>query len=398
MGCAPYDEFLCTWSRRGHWRRCAAVVAEMRAVEIRPSAEALCSCCVCFVECERWALVVSTLDSMRADGVAPAAGMFRALDSARRCVVLSDTEDGSRAHNCDVGTQSSSHRGADYAAAMGYLFLEEPPPLDVQFEDADIIVVNKPVGCVVQPGRAWKYWSGTLAHAVLARCCRPGEPHQNPDWRPTVVHRLDKGTSGIMVLAKTHVAACALRQAFAERSVDRVYHALLYGCLSDSEDATGGRLETCIGPDLSANSRRMAALPLAAAATTTAKFAASHYRCLERLAGGYLSLAEFKLETGRTHQVRVHAAHLGCPLAGDDTYDPMAEDRVMQAVEAGATAIVIEVAALMEQQGLLLHAGQLGFAHPRSGEWMRFAAPRPAAFERVVGLLAATCAPPVQAP
>ncbi len=387
---AAYDELLCAWSRRGHWRRCAAVAAEMRSARIRPSAEASSACCVCFVECECWDLVVSTLDSMRADGVAPVAGMFRALDRARRrnCGAGLSEEHRPTTHN--AADSQSQHREAEYGTAMHYLFAQEPPPLDIQFEDADIIVVNKPVDCVVQPGRAWKYWSGTLAHAVLAHCCRPGAPDQKSDWRPTVVHRLDKGTSGVMVLAKTKLAATALRQAFADHTIDRVYQALLYGCPTGDGDTAGSRLETCIGPDVSAKSRRMAVLPLAAAAAKTGKFAASFYRCMERLAGGYLSLSEFKLETGRTHQVRVHAAHLGCPLAGDVTYDPNAEDRVIQAVEAGVSAKVVEAAILLEEQGQLLHAGQLGFAHPRSGEWMRFAASRPPAFERVLGLLRGT--------
>lgn len=337
---------------------------------------------------------MSTLDSMRADGVAPAAGMFRALNGARlsgtRVSELGVPEQNvserrHTAHN-DATTQSMI-RDADYDTAMRFLFAQDPHPLDIQYEDADIIVVNKPAGCVVQPGRSWTYWSGTLSHAVLAHCCRPGEPDQKSDWRPTVVHRLDKGTSGVMVLAKTQMAATSLRQAFAEHSIDRVYQALLYGCPSGDGDAAGGRLETCIGPDVSAKSRRMAVLPLAAASAKTGKFAASFYRCLESLAGGYLSLSEFKLETGRTHQVRVHAAHLGCPLAGDVTYDPKAEDRVVSAVDAGVSVKVLEAIKLLERHGQLLHAGQLGFAHPRSGEWMRFTASRPAAFERGLRLL-----------
>ena len=134
----------------------------------------------------------------------------------------------------------------------------------------------------------------------------------------------------------------------------------------------------------------MAVLPLAAASKKESgpKFAATRYRCLESLVGGRLSLVEFKLETGRTHQVRVHAAHLGCPLAGDSTYDDQDEERVALAVEAGVSADVHEALGLLREEGqLLLHAGGLGFEHPRSGKRMQFTAPLPPAFEHILGLL-----------
>lgn len=401
---AAFDELLCSWSDSEHWQRCADVASEMRAAGNRPSAAAFSACCNCFVKNGRWGLVVSTLAAMRADGVAPVAGIFCALDRARRC--------GAAACTCTADAGSSiaaaamSRRSVEYSTAMEYLFAETPSPLDVRFEDEDLLVVNKPVGCVVQPGRNWRYWSGTLAHATLAHCCRPGQPDRPLDWRPTVVHRLDKGTSGVMVLAKTELAARALRVEFAERTVDRVYQALLHGSptlqagsSSNSSGGSadngyggdgGGRLETCIGPDLAAGGRRMAVLPLTAASKKESgpKFAATRYRCLESLVGGRLSLVEFKLETGRTHQVRVHAAHLGCPLAGDSTYDDQDEERVALAVEAGVSADVHEALGLLKEEGqLLLHAGGLGFEHPRSGKRMQFTAPLPPAFEHILGLL-----------
>lgn len=382
---AAYDELLCTWSRRGHWRRCAMIMGEIRDAGVRSSAKAFSACCVCFVEAGRWSLVISTLDAMRTAGIAPVAGMFRALDRARRLGAGTVDVDDTSPHwtDTELGVAAQSRREAEYAAAMEYLFAHQPQPLDIQFEDSDVIVVNKPVECVVQPGRAWRYWSGTLAHAVLAHCCRSGQPDQPSDWRPTVVHRLDKGTSGVMVLAKTELAARSLRLAFAERTVHRVYQALLH-CSPPGED---GRLETLIGPDQSANSRRMMVLPLTTTTAGTGKFAASRYRCLERLACDKLSLVEFKLETGRTHQVRVHAAALGCPLAGDSTYDPNVEDRVLQAIEAGMSTESLEALVLLEQHGQQLHAGELGLTHPRSGEWMRFTAPLPPAFEHILCLL-----------
>lgn len=267
-----------------------------------------------------WRDVVRTLERMRRDGVAPVAGVYRALDRARR-------------------------RGEDNDA-MRFLFAETPRPLDIVFEDGEVLVVNKPSGVVVQPGRSWAFWSGTLAHAVMAHCCRDEGPAD--DWRPGVVHRLDKETSGLVVLAKTALAARSLRAEFAARGVKRVYLALLHGSPLETE----GRVETHIAPDPTL--RRMAALPL----DGEGAYAASRYRCIEKLEE--YSVVEFRLETGKTHQVRVHALYLGCPLAGDATY-------------GGAGPL----------DPFLLHAGGLGFVHPRSRELLAFEAGLPPHFERV---------------
>lgn len=378
---SAYDELLCSSGRRGHWRRCAAVEAEMRAQRKHSSAAAFAAAVECYAHAGRWSHVVATLAQMREDGVAPVAGVYRALDRARRCGAGEPDEE-DRGGSSD--TAVAERRMADYDEAMHFLFALTPLPLEVEFEDTDVIVVNKPADCVVQPGRTWEFWSGTLAHAVLAHCCCPEAAVHAADWRPTVVHRLDKETSGVMVLAKTELAARSLRVEFAERTVKRVYFALLHGCPLPTGSAAE-RVETSIGPDPAPGARRMAALPLEDA---TGKFAASRYRCLESLVEGRLSLVEFRLETGRTHQVRVHAAHLGCPLAGDAKYDP--EDRIAQAVEAGVSPDALEALALVAQQEgreQLLHAGGLGFVHPRSGEPITFEAGLPAHFERVLGLL-----------
>jgi 23S rRNA pseudouridine1911/1915/1917 synthase len=356
----------------------------MRTRRLQPSAEASAAAVRCYAHAGRWSHVVATLAQMRENGTAPVVGMYRALDEARRRGAGVPDEEDYDVGRASDGAAVTQLRQASHDEAMHFLFAQVPLALEVKYEDKDVLVVNKPAGCVVQPGRSWEYWSGTLTHAVLAHCCRPEAEGQPADWRPTVVHRLDKETSGVMVLAKTELAARSLREEFAERTVKRTYFALLSGCPLPAGGA-GGRVETAIGPDPAPGARRMAALPLG---DSTGKFAASRYKCLETFAGGVLSLVDFRLETGRTHQVRVHAAHLGCPLAGDVTYmcDKDVE-RADHAVEAGVSPNVVEALALLKQQGHLLHAGGLGFVHPRSGEAMAFEAGLPAHFMKVVGLL-----------
>ncbi len=213
------------------------------------------------------------------------------------------------------------------------------PPVGVLYADAAVIVVDKPAGLVVHPARG--HVDDTLVHVLLARFPDLGEAFQ--DHRPGIVHRLDKDTSGVMVVARTPAAAEALRRQFKERTVEKVYRALVRGAVSPPEaiiDAPIGRDEPVL--------RRMAAQPWPHGAP-----AQTRYRVL-RIAGGYTWL-EARLLTGRTHQIRVHMAAIGHPVAGDALYgrrDP----------HIGRQA---------------LHALRLDFDHPTSGERLSFTAPLP---------------------
>jgi 23S rRNA pseudouridine1911/1915/1917 synthase len=234
----------------------------------------------------------------------------------------------------------------------------EPIPLAVVYEDADLLVVNKPVGLVVHPGAGHR--TGTLVHALLAHC--GGELSGiGGIRRPGIVHRLDRGTSGLLVVAKTDRAHVALARQLKARTVERRYLALVQGRLPHA----AGVVETAIGRD-PRDRLRMAVRPAGAG-----RPALTRYRVLERFARpAPLALLEVTLGTGRTHQIRVHLAHLGAPVVGDRTYR-----------RRGATVpdpdFAARVAAL---GGQALHAAVLGFTHPTTGARHRFEAPPPPAF------------------
>lgn len=248
----------------------------------------------------------------------------------------------------------------------------EDIPIDVVYEDEHLIVVNKPRGLVVHPAAG--HLRGTLVNALLAHCdhlsgiggvCRPG-----------IVHRLDRDTSGVMVVAKSDLAHQSLSAQIKARTAQRRYLALVHGDVPVEE----GTIETRIGRDPE-NRKKMAVL------LEGGREAATHYRVLERF--GDFTLVECALRTGRTHQIRVHLAHLGYPVAGDPVYGPRRPHRFRREL-ARAMAVESEepypeaVAALA---GQALHAYRLAFRHPTSGETMEFLAPLPADMERAVAEL-----------
>jgi 23S rRNA pseudouridine1911/1915/1917 synthase len=228
----------------------------------------------------------------------------------------------------------------------------EPGELVVLHADADLLAIDKPPGLVVHPGAGRR--TGTLVHRLLA--AYPELAGVGGPGRPGIVHRLDAGTSGVMLVARNAAAHARLARAFAGREVDKRYLAIVWG----TPKAAAGVVEAPIGRH-PRERQRMAVVAGGRPATTGWRRIASR---------GPVSLIEFVLHTGRTHQIRVHARHLGHPLVGDPVYGE-ARWRGMPAARARPLAAFARPA---------LHAWRIGLAHPRTGERIELAAPPPADF------------------
>jgi len=247
----------------------------------------------------------------------------------------------------------------------------QPIALDIRFEDAHLIVVDKPAGMVVHPAPGNP--EGTLVNALLAHC-GPSLAGIGGVRRPGIVHRLDKDTSGLLVAAKTETAHRALSHDFALRRVERAYSAFVWGVPAPA----AGEIVGNIGRSPS-NRKKMAVV-----AETRGRSAVTRYRVERRFGAGIVgaaALIECRLLTGRTHQIRVHLAHIGHPLIGDPAYGARAgRRRAHFGIRAGAA-----VAAIAEFPRQALHARLLGFIHPATGERLSFDSPLPA---DMAGLLA----------
>jgi 23S rRNA pseudouridine1911/1915/1917 synthase len=228
--------------------------------------------------------------------------------------------------------------------AQPSLLEPEEIALDILFEDADLLVLNKPPGLVVHPAAG--HARHTLVHALLAHCASLSGI--GGELRPGIVHRLDKDTSGCLVVAKTDTAHAHLSRQFARRSVTKIYLALAQGYFAG---AKSGAIENAIGRH-PVDRKKMAVLQRGGRASRTT------WRVAQELPG-VGTLLECALHTGRTHQIRVHLKHLGHPLLGDTLYAP-------------------RLAGHFPRQ--MLHAWQLGFTHPRTSEAMHFCAPLPEDF------------------
>ena len=248
-------------------------------------------------------------------------------------------------------------------------------PLNIVFEDKNILVLDKPAGVVVHPAAG--HADGTLVNALLAHC---GESLSGIGGvkRPGIVHRLDKDTSGLLVIAKTDAAHKSLSAQFAAHGADgrmvRAYLAIVWG----EPSPRAGRIATSIGRKAS-NRTKMAVVR-----ETEGRAAATRYQLLETFAGAdkkpVASLVRCTLETGRTHQIRVHMAHIGHPLLGDATYGT--------GFAASKSKLSAAVRAALEALGRqALHAAVLGFEHPRSGKPAGFESPLPPDMDALLKVL-----------
>ena len=244
-------------------------------------------------------------------------------------------------------------------------------PLEVIYEDKDLIVINKPAGLVVHPAAGNP--DGTLVNALIAHC-GAGMLSIGGEARPGIVHRLDKDTSGLLVAAKSERAMASLAKQFANHTIERAYNAVVWGSPRDST----GLIEGQIGRS-PFDRKRMSVL------RAGGKRAATRYKVMEKFGPAdrpFASLIECRLETGRTHQIRVHLTHLGHPLIGDPQYG---RARTPPRGKSDAETQAFTVAANFPRQAL--HAFVLGFQHPSLHKTLRFEAPWPADFAELVGAL-----------
>ncbi|MDX5584974.1 MAG: RluA family pseudouridine synthase [Aureibaculum sp.] len=232
------------------------------------------------------------------------------------------------------------------------LLVAENIPIDFIYEDDTVIVVNKPAGMVVHPGHG--NYSGTLVNGLIYHF---DNLPKNSNERPGLIHRIDKDTSGLLVVAKTEFAMANLAKQFFDRTTDRVYHALVWGNIDDEEGTITGnvgrsfknRLQMDVFPD-----------------GEHGKHAVTHYKVIERFS--YVTLVECKLETGRTHQIRAHFKHIGHPLFNDERYGG-------NLILKGTTftkykQFVENCFKILPRQAL--HAKTLGFEHPVTKKWLQF--------------------------
>ncbi|QBK25569.1 RluA family pseudouridine synthase [Ureibacillus thermophilus] len=225
--------------------------------------------------------------------------------------------------------------------------------LDIVYEDEDVIVVNKPKGMVVHPAPG--HMTGTLVNGLMYHC--KDLSGINGVLRPGIVHRIDKDTSGLLMVAKNDMAHNGLVEQLVNKTVTRKYTALVHGHIPHNK----GTIDAPIGRDPKDRQKQ--------AVVDNGKEAITHFQVLERFGGKY-TLLECKLETGRTHQIRVHMKYIGYPLVGDPKYGPK------KTIDFGGQA---------------LHAGVLGFIHPRTKEYLEFEVPLPEDFMNLLEQLRKEC-------
>lgn len=228
----------------------------------------------------------------------------------------------------------------------------EDIPIDIIYEDDDVLIVNKPKGMVVHPSAG--HYTGTLVNAIMYHC-KDSLSGINGEIRPGIVHRIDMDTTGSLIVCKNDESHINIARQIKDHTVNRIYEGIVIGNLKDDEGTIEGpigrhpidRKKMCINEK-------------------NGKPAITHYKVLERF--GNYTYAQFKLETGRTHQIRVHMSSIGHPLLGDTLYS------------SGKSAF-------KNLQGQTLHAKTIGFIHPRTNEYVEFSAPLPNYFEKLLNQL-----------
>ena len=235
--------------------------------------------------------------------------------------------------------------------------IPEEIPIEVIYEDEDLLVVNKPAGLVVHPG--YGNYTGTLVNALMYHL-KDNPLFQSGHERPGLVHRIDKNTSGLLVVAKNELSLNKLASQFFHKTTHRTYHALVWGDMKSDE----GTIQGHIGRNPK-NRKQMHVFP----GGEQGKEAITHYRVLERL--GYVNLVECRLETGRTHQIRVHFQYISHPLFNDPEYGG---DRIIRGTTFTKYKQFVQNCFDL-LPGQALHARTLGFVHPASGKDMLFEAP-----------------------
>ncbi|MXN90649.1 RluA family pseudouridine synthase [Flavobacterium sp. Sd200] len=245
-----------------------------------------------------------------------------------------------------------------------YLLTPENIPLDIVYEDDQLLVINKEPGMVVHPGHG--NYSGTLVNALAYHF---ENLPMNSSERPGLVHRIDKDTSGLLVIAKTEHAMSFLAQQFADKTSEREYIALVWGNIEEEE----GTVENYVGRHVK-DRMQMAVFDN----DEQGKYAVTHYKVLERL--GYVTLVSCKLETGRTHQIRVHMKHIGHTLFNDERYGG---DKILKGTTfTKYKQFVDNCFKVLPRQAL--HAKTLGFEHPTTHEFMRFDSKLPADMQECI--------------
>lgn len=254
--------------------------------------------------------------------------------------------------------------------------LPEPPrdnelvaediPINIVYEDDDILIVNKEPGMVVHP--AYNNWTGTLVNA-LAYHFQQLPTMEGNDGRPGLVHRIDKGTSGLLVVAKTEMAMTSLAKQFFDHSIERTYYALIWGIPKESE----GTIDVNLG-----RSEKDRRVTVAIEDGSRGRTAVTHYKVLKELR--YISLIQCNLETGRTHQIRAHFKHLGHPLFNDATYGG---DSVVKGTRFSKYKSFVDNAFKMIPRQAL-HAKSLGFIHPRTKKFVHFESELPQDFQNAL--------------
>jgi 23S rRNA pseudouridine1911/1915/1917 synthase len=244
--------------------------------------------------------------------------------------------------------------------------IPEDIPLNIVYEDEEVMVLNKPAGMVVHP--AYGHWSGTVVNALVYHF-QNLPTHRNGEIRPGLVHRIDKDTSGLLVIAKTEYGMAFLAKQFFDHSIERTYYALVWGVPKNPQGTITGHI---------GRSMRDRKVMTVYADGSQGKHAVTHYEILESF--GNVSLIKCNLETGRTHQIRAHLQYLGHPLFSDAVYGG---DKILRGTASGSyKAFVENCFDMMPRQAL--HAKSIGFVHPRTKQWMQFESLLPEDFEGVL--------------